>query len=736
MLKMADALATCGSRLCIIFDPVEKRVLYPRFGIFDELSLDLAVGIKMKGGSPETLPFTKKYKAFKFVEQSITMNAIQYTAVSSKKGIKLTIRFSSPFYPGDIRITTAPFFFIDVTVEKLKKYRWDKIKEKRSVKGEFFLELSSNRIFVHPDSKAQVLSFKFKTNSAVYNPEITDDHIESRSFNQEDFIVPNKGSFRFGDNGYSIPFSLEPEKEQVEYPFIWGSFYNEEFFNIFDRNVPFKYTDYFSSKEELIRYARENKDHIMKRSEFFDDLFINNSLGSDYRNFIAFSFHSFLMNTWWLKWKEKEDWFSVWEGSCYYNSTMDVEYNLALVYFMLWPELLELILKKWEYFQQDGSQCPGEISEKGRSATISHDMGSGLRIGMQHYPHNMEIEENCNYLLLQFAYWRFTGKSTLIKKYYHIIKKVSDFIMLADKDSDGIPENGIANTIDDASPAIQYGLKQTYLGFKSYSALEKTAQMSEWNNDPDQALRINRFIRKTKKTLQDLAWLDDHYIVTLNKTTDGMVDAWTKEPLGKGELKGWDAYSIYTSNGLLYPFLVNSPVCLDPDRMRKDIINANRETSTEYGCTHTSGGDRNVWFSQNLWKDFTAAYLDVNILDNIQKYWSYQITVNTNEPVTCFYDTTLENNLIWYPRGITSIGIFPAICRFALDRVTNECLIDPLIDDLIIPLFPFADWKRMRIPGLRVEKQGNKIRIRISKKELLGKTRISSRKGDAEFIFE
>ena len=36
MLPIADTLASLGSRLCIIFDPVEKRILYPRFGRFED----------------------------------------------------------------------------------------------------------------------------------------------------------------------------------------------------------------------------------------------------------------------------------------------------------------------------------------------------------------------------------------------------------------------------------------------------------------------------------------------------------------------------------------------------------------------------------------------------------------------------------------------------------------------------------------------------------------------------
>ena len=81
MLPIADTLASLGSRLCIIFDPVEKRILYARFGRFEDLPVDLAVGVRLKSGVTYALPFTQRYDAFEFVEQAIGMNSIVFQEI-------------------------------------------------------------------------------------------------------------------------------------------------------------------------------------------------------------------------------------------------------------------------------------------------------------------------------------------------------------------------------------------------------------------------------------------------------------------------------------------------------------------------------------------------------------------------------------------------------------------------------------------------------------------------------
>ncbi|NJL30767.1 MAG: hypothetical protein HC898_03575 [Phycisphaerales bacterium] len=91
------------------------------------------------------------------------------------------------------------------------------------------------------------------------------------------------------------------------------------------------------------------------------------------------------------------------------------------------------------------------------------------------------------------------------------------------------------------------------------------------------------------------AWLGDHYVVCVDRSATGVIDAWSGKPLTLDELTGWDSYSIYTANGLLLPLLCGLDCPLDPQQLALDVTNAARETLGRYGCGHTSAEVDNVW---------------------------------------------------------------------------------------------------------------------------------------------
>jgi len=77
-----------------------------------------------------------------------------------------------------------------------------------------------------------------------------------------------------------------------------------------------------------------------------------------------------------------------------------------------------------------------------------------------------------------------TGGRQYATKYEALSKRLARFLMDADTTGDGIPNRGTANTIDDASPAVQYAKKSTYLGVKTLCALKSVERMAElyWND--------------------------------------------------------------------------------------------------------------------------------------------------------------------------------------------------------------------------------------------------------------
>jgi hypothetical protein len=411
----------------------------------------------------------------------------------------------------------------------------------------------------------------------------------------------------------------------------------------------------------------------------------------------------------------------VWEGSCYYHSTVDVEYNDGLIYFALWPELLDMLLVEWAEFELDAGQKFG--SQWKDTSFLCHDMGASHMVGRQVYPHHMEVEESADYLLMLAARTFFTGDLKLAQKHIKMCRRLADFIVACDTTGTGFPDRGTANTIDDASPALQFGREQTYLAVKAQAALWGLAEVEDLisKKENNNAERWKAFASKSIKNLNEKAWIKDHFAVTLTRTTEGLVDPWSGEALPEGELEGWDDYSIYTANGMLYLFLANIKMPRwKQARFAQDIESAERATRTPYGSRHTAGADSTVWFSQNLWRDYVGAYLGIDMLNNVESYWDYQVLTGDNPKASLYYDTTPENNLNFYPRGATVFGAAMSAAGLKLNRLEGELQICPVRGTLRVPLLPLVDWEEMRAPWLTVRSREGVATARISNRDLLG----------------
>ena len=90
-----------------------------------------------------------------------------------------------------------------------------------------------------------------------------------------------------------------------------------------------------------------------------------------------------------------------------YHSTLDVEYSNAFFYLSFWPDLLKTQLEEWAVFEKE--------SELGKF--MSHDMGSSTGSRGMAYIHDMPVEENADYLLLLYSYWKTTGDTAFIKRF-------------------------------------------------------------------------------------------------------------------------------------------------------------------------------------------------------------------------------------------------------------------------------------------------------------------------------
>jgi len=692
-------LSKLGSRFYL--NPESQRLGFRQspLGTYSDDLSDLILAAKLDDGSSiRALPLTDKYQVWENIQQNITMTSIQYVCTSSSlPGIEVTYTFKAPFYPQDTKLSTAPFFYLDIQVRntsggsKTGKILFGNPQKK----GESLTALEDTDYWgfqytsgSHFGQDSLRPGGSISSNQAIVlaggsDPDV-DRHYSNNDkswlWDQSPGYSPTRAArevytyFPRGYSGFVWDFSLGGGGSESK-TFVISSYVdsssvlwvrNNGSFSS-GKNFGFKYRDYFADVEDVASYATTEKDAIEEKRGYFDGVLDDTSLNTEAKNLIAFGFQSYLANTWLMSdgfvppgtgdpstpIGTDHDWFSVWEGtSCQFHSTIDVEYNLAWFYFQFWPDLLKMEMKEWLDYKK--SNINGTY--------LSHDIGQTLSAAGQAYGHDMPVEENTNYILLMHQYWTHTGDAWANQDYvYSNIKTFVTFIKNSDTNGNGLPDINTANTIDQGSDAIQFAKDQIYLGVKVLAAYKAASEMANARGDVAFKNTCDAEIQKINDALNGYAWMDDHFSVCLDYSVNETERS---------------AYSIYPSNGLLclLSSLDANSIGLSADNL--DKIKTDLEKSAEvnvrqYGWVHTSSNNENEWVSQNLWRDMVACYLGFNefsgkkILDYSKDYyWPLEKYFSQNKS-GCFWDVCMYGQgtdyLFSLPKNDSDLGLDPVV---------------------------------------------------------------------------
>ena len=784
-------LSKLGSRFFLNPEPQRLAFRQSPLGTFSGDLSEFILAARNGSGNTRALPFTDKYRGWENIQQNITMTSIEYVCTSSSlPGIKVTYTFKAPFYPQDLKLSTAPFFYLDIKVENTNSSGPNKI-------GDILIGNPQREIDSNPEEIDEPNYYGYKYTSAYhFGPEqyrasgahsadqsmvlASNDHIgvtlegvgstwnlpsssysapaaarEVYTFNPSSFTgftwsydvaASDSSTKTFVISSYMDASNVLWVKDAVKYPS--------------GKNFGFKYKDYFDGIDAVTQYAVDEKDTIEEKREIFDGVLADTELNTEAKNLISFGFQSYLANTWLMSdgfvapgtgdptqpVDFDHDWFSVWEGtSCQFHSTIDVEYNLAWFYYQFWPDLLKMELEQWLGYKKSNAQ----------GTYLSHDTGQTTSVAGQAYGHDMPVEENANYILMLYQYWTHTGDDTWVIDdgyIYSNVRNFANFIKNCDTNGNGLPDLNSANTIDQGSDAVQFAKDQIYLGVKALAAYKAAAEMASAKGDTYYANLWNAEITKINATLEDYAWMDDHFSVCLDYS------------IGETERT---AYSIYPSNGLLplLSSLDSGSTGLSETNLEK--IKTDLEKSTEvnvrkYGWVHTSSGNENEWVSQNLWRDMIASYLGYdeisgkNVLDYskdyywpLEKYFSQNmsgafwdvciygqdtdwlfsqqnsggnpdlsevVSGDSTEKKSIYAKTysSYGQSLGYYPRGATAFGLIDASGGIRVDKRsgTTKLHLQPVETPTVgnpvtIPVLAFADWENKVIPKAVISVDGN-----------------------------
>ncbi len=715
MQLMTWPLARLGSRFGLLFEPQRRRVMHSALGRFMDCPLDLAVGLVGPDGTERVMPFTRHGEVLYACEQFERINSITYRGYDEKLGLKLELNFHSVFYPQNEKLCVMPAIYVELRVRHARRIRWlwNPGRGEAPEKVKVFLRL--NRPDTHITAEAgridlaydQPLDPKYErlgydaAGGAASTDHPATAHVRERILSLNEDAQPITDGR--GGQGLQLEMPVTTEEASgLKWRLVWAAYTDAEVLEVRHQPAKFRYNRYFDSVDAVIDHAVTNRDDYLLLSRRFEKLLDQTPLIRGRWHLLSLGFQSYLAMTFWCDVADGTEWFSNWEGSCLYHSTVDVEYNLSLLYFALWPRLLKLTLNQWTAHGKEHDQSGGLI--------LSHDMGRGLSANSQAYHHDMPVEENANFLLLAQAYAHWTGDTEPAEHHAAFIRRLAQYLIWTDRDGSGFPSEGSANTIDDAAPAVQYARKQTYLAVKRVTALQAAADLLQRVGDHSMSQQCAEAAKQAVPRIEAAAWLGDHYAVCVDADATGVLDVWTGKPLPYEQLPGWDDYSIYTANGLLLPAMIGRQSAFDRARMVADITSAMRETLTPYGCGHSSSDTTNVWVSQNLWRDHTGRYLGAVVPALDDRYWDLQVYSNTDDQSFAFIDTYIGNELCFYPRGATAFGYFLAGPRISIDRLADggpKIVIQPdRYRNSRWPLLPLADWSAGRIPVCVVDNDG------------------------------
>ena len=705
MQLMSDAVAVLGSRHGLFVDPCHGRAWAVRCGLHPGHPIELVAGLRVDGRTL-TLPLSSAGERFQFCDQDMTPTSMKFTGIDGETRLKLEFTVRTPFRPRDGAFSTTPVLGMELRVSRLPSdFRWHAA-AKRQWSGEVFLRIAGGD-FRRAAGATEEIRWTFDAKRATTRDESTPPKTPIR---QADALVIHSGQAR--EDEIVLPFDTGGGLKDGTIRASWCTFSGPAL-DVEGRPAPFKYTERFESLDDVVAWARANPDALADNSRRVDGIFAAANCSAARHHLLAQTLHSWLVNTWWTL-ADGRDLFTVWEGFCYYHSTVDVEYTQTPLYLAVWPELLGYELDAWPRFVTDGSAVLGEAGQE--LVMFTHDIGRITDCSGTMYNHAMPVEENTNYVLMSYAYWRRIGDFSRVERHAEIIEKALRFVAACDTTGNGVPDTGMANTIDDASPAVQFGREQVYLAVKAMAALDVGAEMlaaagRDMHCDAfrEQAGRISRVIHET-------GWAGDHFVTLLDASPHGVTDPWTGKTFEGDGIPGWDAAHIYTANGLALLDMVGRTVDIDESRLRTDLAVATQRCMEKFGCRHssyvhaanestigeggTSSPPRVGWISMNMLRDISAFYRGLDLRNLAAGYWDFQTLTNTQGP-WLFFETFGGNNLMQYPRGVAIFGCFDALGGVRLDRAAGRLTVSPMNDQVRVPLLALADWQTGRVPMIR-----------------------------------
>ncbi len=664
-------LARLGSRFSLNFLPYHRKLLASPLGNPYNRSIRLEIAAH-DAGARLVWPFSPG-EPMGVWKQDITMSGVCFRCFSSRLGSEICVSFTAPFYPGDEKLSMAPFFYMEVLITPSEIVT-------EQAEGELQISLAGDEAeSVGREDSALVLRGRYRVRSGAA---AALEKFPDREFPGVVALEPVRGKMSVKGTTFKIPYSTDKGVTTLA-TFVLFGHCAEEVLDVGGEPHRFRYLQWFPTPSHVVAFAKDEEASVKERLLFFDDLFAKTSMGQSAKDLIACAFQAHLSTTWWTEPSRRKgaDWFGFWNCEGYFNSA-ESEYPASFLYLNLWPQLLEKQLLQKAGIEEETGMLPVNC---GRFLSAKP---SGVWAA--------DIEESCEYILTMFALWRWWDRYEPIDSNVSLLQRIGRFIL----DSD------VAQLGTWSAPT----LVSARLVFKIISALEALSLMSAEFGDAALCDSCSDVIKDMKETLERTAWQNDHF------TLRPLAELENSGRENGEERAGGEEYSIGTADGLLYHFICDSFPEMDYALIKQDIISSLERTLSTYGCVTTTEGPRSISVSRNLARDIIGAYLGVNFERMTERYWNFQQSGVPRE--SSYIDSSESLHLLPDPRGAISIGILQALIGLKIDRVEGELIVSPLSVPAELPLLPLCSWEEMRAPRASVMCEGSRVVVEVSERDL------------------
>ncbi|NPV59893.1 MAG: hypothetical protein HPY75_09545 [Actinobacteria bacterium] len=298
----------------------------------DDLS-ELVLAFRDEEGDIRCLPFTDRYPVFSGIDQDLSLTGVTYVCRDPSLPFTAKVTIRAPFYPGDVKLSTAPFFYLDISLSNpgetpvrgelllARAHKDDNTgnKSPRDLKGSRGYKFTTRYTYGqenHVNLENNSRFFEFWEAVAVGEPDRVNWHYrdiadtgwmwsspegypQARSYPVYTF-VPR------GYSGFDAEFDLEPLASDGLNAVLACHSADNVLEVQEDEGFRFLYNQpsgpNLTSVDAVVDYALAERDSILEKSGFFDTVLSEQYLSpfpQAGRDLAAVALQNFICNAWW-----------------------------------------------------------------------------------------------------------------------------------------------------------------------------------------------------------------------------------------------------------------------------------------------------------------------------------------------------------------------------------------------------------------------------------------------------